>query len=259
MTTISDQHIIDHRLLDCGVLGAALFTVVAAAQICTRTGFDLARHPISLLSNGDLGWIQIANFVVTGLMFVAFAVGLRRRGEGTWAPRLIGAFGIGLVMGGVFVADPALGYPVGAPEGLPAETSWHGLLHNVAPVIAFNALIIACFVVARRSWATDRRWSGCSIGSGVVLLAMLSVPTAEGVSIRMALGMLIAFAWTTAYALQDSAFETVNSRAARRSRALSVRPAPAVRLGARAVSARGSPARTRCPPGPTQAPRCRRG
>ena len=57
-------------------------------QAFTREGFDLRRHPLSLLSLGELGWIQIGNFVVAGLLVVAFAVGLRRvlhpgRG-GTW-------------------------------------------------------------------------------------------------------------------------------------------------------------------------------
>lgn len=54
---------------------------------------------MSLLSNGALGWIQIANFVVSGLAVLAFAVGLGhglRPGRGaTWAPRLIGAYGAG--------------------------------------------------------------------------------------------------------------------------------------------------------------------
>jgi hypothetical protein len=42
------------------------------------SGVDLSRHPLSLLSLGDLGWIQIANFVVTGVLYVACAVGMRR-------------------------------------------------------------------------------------------------------------------------------------------------------------------------------------
>jgi hypothetical protein len=53
-------------------------------------GFDLSRHPISLLSLGSLGWIQIANFVVTGGLYVACAVGmwraLRPGRNGTWGP-----------------------------------------------------------------------------------------------------------------------------------------------------------------------------
>jgi len=65
-------------LLACGVVAGPLFVAVALLQVLTRQGFDLTRHPISLLSLGDLGWIQIANFVIAGLLAVAFALGLRR-------------------------------------------------------------------------------------------------------------------------------------------------------------------------------------
>jgi hypothetical protein len=45
--------------------------------------------------------MQGANFVVTGLLVLAFAVGLRpalrRLGAGLWAPVLIGLVGVGLV------------------------------------------------------------------------------------------------------------------------------------------------------------------
>ncbi len=36
------------------------------AQAFTCPGFDLRRDAISILSLGDLGWIQVANFVVSG-------------------------------------------------------------------------------------------------------------------------------------------------------------------------------------------------
>jgi hypothetical protein len=65
-------------LLACGVVAGPLFLVVALLQALTRDGFDLGRHPLSLLSLGELGWIQIANFVVAGLLSVASAVGMRR-------------------------------------------------------------------------------------------------------------------------------------------------------------------------------------
>ena len=65
-------------LLACGVVAGPLFIAVALLQALTRQGFDLGRHPLSLLSLGELGWIQITNFVVAGLLTVAFAVGLRR-------------------------------------------------------------------------------------------------------------------------------------------------------------------------------------
>jgi hypothetical membrane protein len=43
-----------------------------------RPGFDIKRHAISVLSLGDLGWIQIATFLITGLLTIASAVGMRR-------------------------------------------------------------------------------------------------------------------------------------------------------------------------------------
>src|SRR6476620_8802122 len=60
-------------LLGYGVIAGPIYVMVALAQAVTREGFDLARHQWSLLSNGSNGWIQIANFVVTGLMVIAFA------------------------------------------------------------------------------------------------------------------------------------------------------------------------------------------
>jgi hypothetical protein len=47
-------------------------------QALTRDGFDPTRHPLSLLSLGELGWVQIANFVVTGVLYLACAVGMWR-------------------------------------------------------------------------------------------------------------------------------------------------------------------------------------
>jgi hypothetical protein len=104
-------------LLSCGVVAGPLFLAVVFAQALTRDGFDLSRHPISLLSLGELGWIQIANFVVAGVLYVACAVGMRRvlhpgRG-GTWGPVLVGGLGVGLILAGVFVADAGAGFPPG--------------------------------------------------------------------------------------------------------------------------------------------------
>ena len=65
-------------LLACGVALGPLFYVVVVAQILTRTGFDISKHPLSLLSLGNTGWIQIANFILTGLLAIACAFGMRR-------------------------------------------------------------------------------------------------------------------------------------------------------------------------------------
>src|SRR6476659_3974397 len=116
-------------LLGYGAIAGPTYLLVGSAQALTRSGFDPTRHEWSLLANGRLGWIQIANLVLCGAMTIAFAVGLRRAltpGRGaSWAPRLIGLYGAGLVAAGVFRADPRLGFPAGTPDG-PGQISWHG-------------------------------------------------------------------------------------------------------------------------------------
>ena len=156
-------------LLGYGVLAGPLYVAVSLGQALTRDGFDLTRHPWSLLSNGALGWLQITNFVVTGLMVIAFAAGMRRAlrpGRGaTWVPRLVAVYGASLIGAGVFRADPALGFPVGTPETA-TGVSWHGVMHFASGGIGFLCLIVACQILARR-YAADGR-GGRAVAASVV-------------------------------------------------------------------------------------------
>ena len=80
-------------LLICDIILAPLFFAVVFIQSFTRPGFDIRRTPLSLLSLGDLGWIQIANFIIAGLLALACVMGIRRAlagsKGGTWGPLLI--------------------------------------------------------------------------------------------------------------------------------------------------------------------------
>ena len=58
-------------LLGYGVIAGPFDVVESLSQALTRDGFDLTRHAWSLLANGDLGWIQITSFTLTGAMLVA--------------------------------------------------------------------------------------------------------------------------------------------------------------------------------------------
>jgi len=204
-TTCTPTGRVTRSLLGYGVLAGPLYVTVSLAQALTRDGFDLTRHQWSLLSNGALGWIQVANFVVTGLMVIASAVGLRRALATTWAPRLVATYGAGLVCAGIFRADPALGFPPGTPAGTGTVT-WHGILHFVAGGIGFAGLIAACFVVARRFAAEGRTgWAGYSRVTGVLFLAaFVGVATgASSVATNLGFvgGVLIAWAWLTALSI----------------------------------------------------------
>jgi hypothetical protein len=186
-------------LLAGGVLAGPLFVLVAAIQVVTRDGFDLSRHPISLLSLGELGWIQITNFVVTGLLVVACAGGVRRAMHpgraGTWGPILVLGVGVGLVAGGAFLADPYLGFPLGTPTNGPAHPSWHGAVHNIAPGLALDAAIVAGFVFARRYVGLrERAMAGYCVATSAAILALSFWPSRDGISVRLAVAITLALA-----------------------------------------------------------------
>ena len=65
-------------LLGYGVIAGPIYVAAVAVQMMIRDGFDPTRHAASQLANGDLGWIQIATFLLTGAMTIAAAVGVRR-------------------------------------------------------------------------------------------------------------------------------------------------------------------------------------
>lgn len=192
------------QLLACGILAGPLFLAVIAIQAVTRNGYDLSHHPISLLSLGDLGWIQIANFVVTGALYLACAVGVRRvlhpGPSGTWGPVLLGALGVGMIMAGVFVTDAGAGFPPGAPTGAPPVMTWHGMLHSVGAMLAF-AMNLGCLVFARR-FAARRRWGWVAvcIGTTAAVLAVLAWPDMDSLSVRLVLGSALQSAFVAVLA-----------------------------------------------------------
>ena len=160
-------------LLAAGVIGPPLFIVVFLIEGATRPGYSAWRNYVSQLATGEGGWVQVVNFIVCGTLMVGFAIGLRlalRRGRGSVAaPVLLGAFGMALLVAGVFATDPALGYPPGAP----IVRTTHGLVHGLAGLAAFSLLAAACFVMAW-SFAGDpasRGWAIYSASTGLVIVA----------------------------------------------------------------------------------------
>jgi hypothetical membrane protein len=192
-------------LLTCGVIAGPVFVAAAIAQILTRDGFDLRRHPLSLLSVGEHGWIQVTNFILAGILSILFSMGMARLltdGPGSrWGPRFCALFGIGLVIGGIFKADPALGFPVGAPEGYPSHLSSHAMVHAFAPPLAFLSLIGGLLVIARRFAAEGLRRTAVFSRIAAAVCLVLSVPVGPGFSVRLFVAVAVAFACVAGYAL----------------------------------------------------------
>ena len=76
--TSTDDARLTKRLLTCGIVAGPLYIILGLIQMAIRPGFDITRHSLSLLANGDLGWIQILNFLVTGILLIAGAIGMKR-------------------------------------------------------------------------------------------------------------------------------------------------------------------------------------
>jgi Protein of unknown function (DUF998) len=201
------------RLLTAGLVAGPLYLLVGSAEALTRPGFDPTRDDWSLLSSGDLGWIHIALFISTGLLTIAGAAGMRRAlagGRGsTWGPRLVGLYGLGLIGAGIFIADPARGFPPGTPADAQA-ISWHGLLHLVSGGVGFAGLIAACMVFARRfAGLGQRTWAAYSVATGVLFFAAFvgiasgsqsGGPVLVGVTLAFTAAVVLGWAWISALA-----------------------------------------------------------
>jgi len=205
----------DSGLLACGAIAGPLFVTAFVVQGATRPDYNPLRHSISTLALGsEFGWIQVLNFVVAGLLALAFAVGLRRvlpsRNGSIWGPLLIGLYAVGLLGAGVFVTDPDAGYPPGTLAKI-QDPSVHGILHNLSAGLGFPALLAACFVFARWFAARgERGWTLYSAVSGAVVLisvvlASYGFPRTEGLGevggLFQRISVVCGWAWLTALAI----------------------------------------------------------
>lgn len=166
-------------LLLCGAIAGPLFIILFLIEGATRADYNPIRHPVSSLSIGDMGWTQMANFLITGLLFIAFAFGLRRAlrssGSAFWGPLLIGIVGIGLLGAGIFTTDPLNGYPPSTPL-VPTVRTQHGMLHDYFSLPVFLGLPIAGFVMSRAFFKRgERGWAIYSILSGLGLFGAFVV------------------------------------------------------------------------------------
>jgi hypothetical membrane protein len=161
-------------LIACGVIGPTLFILTFLIEGAIRPGYSAWRNMVSDLSLSDQGWALIASFLVCGVLVLCFAVGLRRvlrSGRGAlWGPLLLGIFGFSLLIAGIFVTDPSLGYdPVGVTAGV---QTLHGTIHGTNAPLVFGSLTLALFVMARR-FAGDPAWRGWflyTLLSGILLI-----------------------------------------------------------------------------------------
>jgi hypothetical protein len=199
-------------LLRCGLWAGPAFTAVFLAEGTVRQDYRQLRHPVSSLALGPRGWVQTANFTVTGAAFLAGAAGLRLAGDrvpgGRTGPALVAAAGAGLIMAAAFPTDPVRGYPPGTPD-LPGTPSRIGIAHNLAAVPVFIGLPAAALCYGWRSWRAGERpgFAACCAATAVTMPVTMGLAGAGfGQSARLAgygglfqrASIIAGFGWLTA-------------------------------------------------------------
>ena len=133
-------------LLYCGLAAGPVFVTAFLAEGATRKEYRPLRHPVSSLALGPRGWIQTANFAVTGTLV------------------LVGAAGVGRTR------DPAL-----STRFAPSRT---GTIHNLTAVPVFVGLSAAAFTYGRRSAGVGQR--GFGLYGAATAMTMLATVALAG-------------------------------------------------------------------------------
>jgi hypothetical membrane protein len=126
-------------LVACGFAAPILFIGTFLIEGATRPGYDPWAEFVSLLSLGSDGWMQVANFLASGWLLLAFSVAVlhavRVRAAPRLAPIVFSTMGLGLVAAGAFATDAA-----------ETPLTLHGELHYVATALVAASMAAACLL-----------------------------------------------------------------------------------------------------------------
>ncbi len=148
-----------------GMVAPIMFWSVFTIAGLLRPGYDPLRQYVSELALGPGGWLQTANFLLMGLLLIAFAAGLHNGiPDGPRAcPALLVVAGVGFLLSGVFARDLP-----GSEPTLPGE------VHKYASYILL-ALPLASLSIAPHL-KQDPRWRALapySVAAGLLTLLLL--------------------------------------------------------------------------------------
>jgi hypothetical membrane protein len=185
-----------------GMAGPVLFGAILVVLTVVQYDFmiEIGWQPLgdpagawpSGLALGPYGWIQVLNFVVSGLLLMLLAVGLRTGvdGRGTRAgPVLLLIAGAAMALMG-FETDPIF------HEG---PRTLHGWIHDLAFALFVLALLPSFFFLWRRfrkevPWRNHARYT---FATGVIAALLISLP-----SVAYYLFIVVVLAWMEVTAIR---------------------------------------------------------
>jgi hypothetical membrane protein len=154
-----------------GIVGPIFFVLMFTIDGWLSPDYSPLRQTVSSLGATEPNaWIQNSNFVVFGLLLLAFAVGFSRQMRAVLSREalrtstlLLVLTGAGLVNDGFFTQD--------------SVTTLHGLLHALGFLVIFASLIVALFLIGRQlsPIAAWRGYGWYSTITGLVTLGLLII------------------------------------------------------------------------------------
>lgn len=201
MILSNEQHRISlHLYAWAGIIAPIFFVAVFTIAGFLHPGYSAFGQMISNLgAEQPFSWLQDANFFISGLLLIVFAIGFSQHMRSVMSRRrllissiLLGLVGAGLANEAFFVTD------------LPGQTSTlHGALHIAGFLVLFLSLIIALILIGRQMLKvpTWRVLGWYSIATSVATLALILLFFFIGDRIPEYVGLLnrifviVAFAW----------------------------------------------------------------
>jgi hypothetical membrane protein len=191
-----------------GMVGPIFFVTVFTLEGWLRPGYHTLSMYVSDLSIGKSGWIQITNFIISGILIFIFSLGVAHEfqsGKASKAgPILLSIIGICLIASGPFITDPTVIFT--------NQSSWHGILHGLFGAIVFSLAPISCLIFYRRFrkdpiWRKFSRWTilACTIITIAVVFMKIaefpSTPVNLWAGLIQRIALITYFAWVFTFAL----------------------------------------------------------
>ena len=164
----------------CGIIAPIIFIIIYIIASLLRPDYSHLTNFVSELGavGAPYAIIQRINFVLTGVMIVAFTFGLHRGiGDGKGSiigPLLVAIFGLSAVVSGIFSTDTI------------QPGSFSDIMHSMSSAIGSVAAIIAFFIISERL-EKDILWKPYRSFSTVMAIVAIIV-TVVGVGILGAVG-----------------------------------------------------------------------
>jgi hypothetical protein len=155
-----------------GVISPFLFVLIFTIDGFLHPMYSQMTQMISFLSvQAENGWIQNGNFLLCGLLFVAFAFGFFQGMRTIISHKAQAVATIFLVLAGLALVNEGFN-----PTNLPGQPlGVHGILHYIGFFVIFGSLIVVPMVTGQALLKTVgwRRYGWYSIFSGLLTLVLL--------------------------------------------------------------------------------------